>query len=74
MLIKQKKTCNRCIVYRDVETNGPTGEICSLGYKIKTVGVEQHAARCWGVPQEPCPKPKTQSDYFYADKWYKKKG
>ena len=46
---------------------------CELGYSAKWLSYDEHGFTVFGEPQEPCPKPLTNKDYFFADKYYRKK-
>lgn len=56
----QKKNCNRCIA--DKHSNYE----CDLGYKREVKSYDEYGFTKFGIPLEPCPKPKTNSDYIFA--------
>lgn len=56
-MITQKKTCNGCRAgYIEVH-----GYRCSLGYPVDELRF--HDVVVSGIPQGPCPKPKTNKAY-----------
>lgn len=63
ILISQKRTCKGCIAAKNTDLD------CNLGYNI--TGLNGYMITT-GVPQEPCPKPKTNADYWWCYKWFKK--
>ena len=70
--LTQKKTCNDCAA------GAIFGWYCDLGYKTKTERIEIHAFGTkieqyeTKTPLEPCPKPRTYSEYKYAKKHFDK--
>ena len=59
-----KKNCNRCAAGRHNR--------CELGYLAIWEAYDDHGFTVFGTPQEPCPKPRTNADFLYANKWYRK--
>lgn len=62
----QKKNCRRCIAGKHSNYE------CDLGYKREVKSYDEYGFTKFGIPLEPCPKPKTTSDYIFAKKWYLK--
>ena len=60
----KKQNCKRCKAFLK-NSNGTPSE-CRLGYELIVVANESWGLTARGVPQEPCPKPKTYADYIYA--------
>lgn len=60
-----KKNCNRCAAGRHNR--------CELGYLAIWKAYDDHGFTVFGTPQEPCPKPRTNADFLYANKWYRKR-
>ena len=57
MKISKKRTCNDCVAFNSKR--------CELGYKVERV-YHSPGLAMGAKPKEPCPKPKTIKDYFYA--------
>lgn len=70
-LHKKKKSCNRCKADRNEWSSGLLAQECELGYKICWIGSPE-PNRNLAIPDEPCPKPLTNPDLFFARKWYRK--
>jgi len=71
MKISQKKNCNNC---RAVKLTRGDDILCGLGYKLEYTVINVAG---FSIPRvskilEPCPKPKTYSELFYAKDNYKK--
>lgn len=67
MEIKQRKVCGSCKCLRIDRSM----LFCELGYEFKPKRVFDIEVN--GVPQEPCPKPLTNGDYYRALNNYKKR-
>lgn len=70
--MRRKKDCTDCRALYGI-TGGPNG-ICQLGYPI--IHIEKPGPGNYKfyvpTPAEPCPKPKTYSKFFNADRYEEK--
>lgn len=67
----RKRTCHGCVAYKTFPGNDPLPNTCPLGYKIRIIGTgEPYRSRA--IPQEKCPKPLTNVEYYDCDKHYRK--
>lgn len=64
----QKKNCNKCKAYRPNNFD----DRCRLGYEVVLLSLDDYGFMGHGVPQEPCPKPVTYSDYLWSSSHMRK--